>query len=274
MNKWVKFPHDCSNYTYQDKRLHNHWDMLHQGDKAPWPDQAWLTQQSAQAADEATALALQDAWRAYHRGDFAAAVSQAQQLGDIAHAVENKATGIYADYLEEDEAQQQQLYQQVVTRAERAIKVFPDDPNSHYFHAFGLGRYSQSISITKALSQGLAGKVKHSLETALALEPQHAEAHLAMGLFHAEIINKVGKLVGGMTYGASIDEALKHFDSALSCAPNLPIMHIEYGNGLYLLYGERRLSDMNAAYQNAIALTPCDAMQCLDHHFARSELES
>lgn len=260
MSAWAAFPHDNSAYYYDGTSLATHWQQLHSGDRVEWPEGE-------------DAEALQDAWRAYHHGDFEQAVKLADAVGIQGHAIANKATGIYADYLEEDEAHQQQLYQSIVDRAERAINELPEDPNSFYYHAYGLGRYSQSISITKALSQGLGGKVRKSLESTLSLNPQHAEAHLAMGLFHAEIINKVGKLVGGMTYGASADESMKHFGQALELAPNLPIIHIEYGNGLYLLFGDKRVNDMTASYQKAIEITPMDAMQHLDRDFAVSELD-
>ncbi len=73
----------------------------------------------------------------------------------------------------------------------------PDFVNAFYFHAQALGRYSQEISITKALAQGIGGRVKASLDRTLKLEPNHAEAHiaLAVGLEVGRI--DVGCLVGG-----------------------------------------------------------------------------
>ncbi len=146
---------------------------------------------------------LQEAWRCFHRGDFQQAVEQADAFGLDGHAVANKATGIYATYLEDDQKRQIACFKSAIERAEQAIEEFPEDANSHYFHAFNLGRYSQSISVVKALKQGVGGKILKSLQRALELEPQHAEAHTALGMYHAEIIDKVGKLIGGMTYGAS-----------------------------------------------------------------------
>jgi hypothetical protein len=51
----------------------------------------------------------------------------------------------------------------------------------------------------------MGGKIKHSLTQALALEPRHADARIALGAYHAEVIDKVGSLVGGITYGAKKD---------------------------------------------------------------------
>ena len=45
------------------------------------------------------------------------------KCGILAHAAANKATGIYANYLEPDEAVQRSLYLAAAQRAEQAIKV-------------------------------------------------------------------------------------------------------------------------------------------------------
>ncbi|NBB93995.1 MAG: hypothetical protein GVY32_12600 [Gammaproteobacteria bacterium] len=253
---WAGFPHANKAFQYPGDKLKQSWEALHRGDVEPLPP------------DEA----VLEAWRRYHAGDFAGAVEQAEAAGPEAHAAANKASGIYADYLEEDEATKVAIYQAGIRRAERAIEANEEDANAHYFHAFLLGRYSQSISIAKALSQGIGGKVRDSLERALALAPDHAEAHTAFGLYQAEIINKVGKMVGKLTYGASADKAMEHFERALELTPDAPIAHIEYGNGLYLLYGEKRLDDSNAAYEKAASLKPIDAMQKLDVEFAKASV--
>jgi tetratricopeptide (TPR) repeat protein len=230
---------------------------LHAGDCEPFP------------LDDA----LQQAWRCFHEGDFQQAVRLSDEHGLGGHAVANKATGVYATYLEDNESQQIECFKAAIKRAEQAIEVFPEDPNSHYFHAFNLGRYSQSISVMKALKQGLGGKIQKSLKQTLQLQPKHAEAHTALGMYHAEIINKVGKLIGSMTYGANDKEAIRHFETALKLTPASPIAHIEYGNGLYLLYGDSRLDDVTDLYVKASEMEPMDAMQKLDIESALAELE-
>lgn len=257
MHKWKQFPHDASDFDYPGDKLKKAWDDLHRGDREPFP------------SDEG----LQEAWRAFHRGDFQQAVELADESGLAGHAVANKATGIYATYLEDDHKQQIACFKAAIERAERAIKQFPDDPNSHYFHAFNLGRYSQTISIVKALKQGIGGKILKSLKRALELQPEHAEALTALGMYHAEIIDKIGKLIGGMTYGASESKALKSFEEALELTPGAPIAHIEFGNGLYLLFGDSEIDRVSDLYIKASEMKPLDAMENLDVESALAELE-
>ena len=255
-SNWAKFSDDSSAFEYPGKKLQKAWDRLHSGDREPWPE------------DDA----MQQAWRSFHRGNFAAAVDSGLAHGASAHVVTNKASGIYADYLEEDDSVKQAIYTAGIERAEDAMAADPDNPNSHYFHAYHLGRYSQSISIARALSQGLGGKIKKSLDRVIELEPLHAEAHTALGLYHAEVIAKVGKLVGSMTYGASADKSIEHFREAIRIS-DAPIAWIEYGNGLDLLYGEKRIDESNEAYENAAGMKPLDTMQALDIEYARNSLE-
>lgn len=257
MKNWHAFPYDSAEFDYPDSRLESAWNELHRGDREAFPADA----------------ELQEAWRCFHRGDFQQAVERSDACGLAGHAVANKATGIYATYLEEDQKRKADCFKSAISRAEKAIKAFPEDANSHYFHAFNLGRYSQSISVIKALKQGIGGKILKSLQRALQLEPQHAEAHTALGMYHSEIIDKVGKVIGGMTYGASQSQALEHFKTALEITPRAPIAHIEYANGLYLLFGDRELDQVTELYVKAAEMEAHDAMEKLDVEAAAAELE-
>ena len=162
---------------------------------------------------------------------------------------------------------------QVAGRAEAQAAAEPNNANAWYWHAYALGRYSQGISVAKALAQGLGGKVKESLEKAIALSPKHADARIALGAFHAEVIDKVGSLIGGMTYGAKKDTGLKLFQEALKLNPGSAIAMIEYANALVMLEGDKKMKEATALYEKAATAEPMDAMERLDVEMARAELE-
>jgi len=278
---WAAFPHDAKAYAYAGDALKKAWPKLHAGDTEPYPDAkraAALIDAAGKAAPkgldaDALAAALQDAWRAFHRGDFKAAFDAGQALGPVGASVAVKALGIHATYLVEDEAEQLARYEQAAKIAEAALKALPDEANSHYRHAFALGRYSQGLSIAKALKAGIAGKVRNALDATLELAPKHAEAHTAMALYHAEIIDKIGGMIGGLTYGAKAADAEKHIKTALKLTPDSPIAHIEHGNVLLLLHGDKQEAAAAAAYEKAAKLKPLDAMEALDAAFAKEQLE-
>ena len=280
-SSWARFPHDAKAFDYAGDKLKKAWPALHAGDTEPFPDDkraAALIKAAGKSAPKgldaaALAEALQDAWRAFHRGDFQQAYEAGEALGPVGASVACKAMGIHATYLVDDEDEQLKRYEQVGKLAEAAIAALPGEANSHYRFAFGMGRYSQGISIAKALKMGLATKVRKALEATLDLAPKHAEAHTALGLYHAEIINKIGALVGGMTYGAKASEADKHLTTALKLTPESPIAHLEHGNLLLLLHGDKREDDAANAFEKAGKLKPRDAMEKLDAEFAKAQLE-
>ncbi len=277
---WAAFPHDAKGFAYAGDALKKAWPKLHAGDCEPFPDAkraAALLKAAGKAAPkldaDALAAALQEAWRAFHHGDFKAAFEAGEALGPAGASVAVKAIGIHATYLVDDEDERLKRYEQAAKLAEAAIKALPDEANSHYRHAFALGRYSQGLSIAKALKMGIAGKVRASLDAALDLAPKHAEAHTALALYHAEIINKIGAMIGGLTYGAKASEAEKHIKEAVKLTPASPIAHLEHGNVLLLL-DERRNEDAAAtAIEKAAKCKPLDAMEALDAAHAREQLE-
>lgn len=75
-----------------------------------------------------------------------------------------------------------------------------------------------------------------------------------------------------MTYGARKDLALEHLERAIKLFPESAIAHIEYANGLILLFDKSRLDKAQTLYEAAAAMKPMDAMERLDVELAKSEL--
>ena len=76
---------------------------------------------------------LQDAWRAFHRGDFQAAYEAGEALGPLGASVAVKAIGIHATYLVDDEAEQLKRFEQAAkmmkTVAKGGMPQIPGMPN-------------------------------------------------------------------------------------------------------------------------------------------------
>lgn len=256
MAKWTAFPYDNSAFQYTPASLKKHWARLHAGDTEPWPKDA----------------AVVAAWIHFHAGEFQLAYEAGLAAGSAGTSVANKAQAIYANYLEKKEKAKLEMFLEVAERAAAQQAEDPKNPNAYYWQAYAIGRYGQGISIAKALAQGLGSKVKNALETTLELSPKHADAHIALGAFHAEVIDKVGKLLG-RTQGADSATGLKMFEQALKLNPSSAIAMIERANGLVMLEGDKRMKEAEALYAEAAACEAIDAMECLDVQMAREELE-
>ena len=277
-SNWAAFPHPDKAFDYAGDKLAKAWSKLHAGDQEPFPDEKYvarLLKANPKLGKDAGELAgqLQDAWRAFHRGDFHEAHECGVALKALGASVAVKAGGIHATYLVQSDKEKIARYDGLACYADAAIAALPNEANSHYRRAFALGRYSQCLSITQALAQGIAGKVKTSLDAALKLAPKHAEAHTALGLYHAEIVGKVGGMLAKLTYGASAAEAEKQLKEALKLTPDSPIAWIEYGNAQMLLRGEKGEDDAAEAFAKAAKLKARDAMEALDAAWAREQIE-
>ena len=258
MAKWTAFPYPL--YDFDAAKVKKQWARLHAGDAEPLPKDAKL-------------LA---AWVLFHAGEFQKAFDaglEAAASGQSAGiTVANKAQAIHANYLEKSEKTKLAMFQEVMARAEALAAQEPKNPSAHYWLAYAVGRYGQGISVAKALSQGLGSKVKNALETTLKLAPRHADAHVALGAFHAEVIDKVGSLLG-KTQGASKTIGLAMFQQALKLTPASAIAMVEYANGLVMLEGDKKMKDAEKLYADAAACTPADAAERLDVEMAKAELE-
>ncbi len=260
MAKWTAFPH-AGDYSFDAASVKKNWPRLHQGDCEALPK-------------DAVVLA---AWVLFHNGEFQKAFEAGIKAGEDGMlggvTVANKAACIYANYLETKEKPKLDMFMEAAARAEGMQKTDAKNANAYYWQAYALGRYGQGISVAKALAQGLGTKVKQALEHAIKLQPKHADAHIALAAFHAEVIDKVGSLIGGMTYGAKKDTSLKLFTEALKLNPTSAIGMVEYANGMVMLEGDKKMKEATGLYQQAADSKAMDATERLDVEMAKAELE-
>ncbi|MGZ8288183.1 MAG: hypothetical protein ACXW2U_07140 [Telluria sp.] len=253
---WKAFPYSCAQFDYTGARLKQAWPALHAGDAEPWPRSA----------------ALVAAWIDFHAGRFEQAEQAGLGAGLAGYPVANKAACVQAVYLAAGPAEKRARLLEVAERCERQQQQQPGSAAAFYWHAYALGRHAQDLSVLQGLAEGVAGKVRGSLDSALRLAPRHADAHIALGVYHAEIIDKIGALMAGLTYGASRDDALRHFRKALELNPGSAIARVEYARALLMLDGRAAAAEALDLYRQAAASTPHDAMERLDLERARQQI--
>ena len=256
MAKWIDFPY-AGEYNFDASSVTTKWTRLHAGDLEPLPNDPDII----------------SAWVHFHNGEFQKAFTLGLRLGESGLNVANKAACVYATYLEQQEAQRLALFKEVADRAEQQIKNNTSNFNALYWHAYALGRYSQGISVAKALAQGLGTKIKTDLEKVIKHQPHHPDAHIALGTFHAEVIDKVGSLIGAMAYGANKDTGLNMFAQALKLNMESALGMVEYAHAMLMLEGEKMLNEATRLYQLAARAEPVDAMERLDVEMAKTHLE-
>lgn len=252
---WSPFPpQHC--LTLDTEEMRARWPRLHAGDALTFPEDP----------------AVQAAWQLYHQGQLEAAHAAGLQAGDGGLTVAYRAMAIYANYLEPREGRRMAFFHDVSEQAQAWAEDCPEEPSAWFWQAYALGRYSLGISVSKAMAQGLDVQIRQALEKTIALCPQHADAHLSLGLFHAEVIDKVGPLVGEVACGAKKEVSLAMFERGLALNPRSIAGKIAYASALLMLDGPTRMDEANALYEQAAATEPLDALEHLQVEIAQSEL--
>ena len=257
MVTWNRFISSDS-VQFNEATLQKNWSRLHRCDAEPLPVDSDVLH----------------AWVLFHNGDFQQAADKGLRAGHDGVTVANKATSVYARFLEKREKIKLALFLEVADRAEAQQALVPHNPNAFFWQAYALSQYGQAISVAKGMAQGVGNKVKEALNRTIELCPAHADAHLALASFHAEVIDKVGALIAGMTYGAKKETGLALFKQALQLNPDSPVSLIDYANGLLMLEGEKKIQEASRLYQQAVASQPQDALERLGVALARVELQN
>src|SRR5579864_8036452 len=130
-------------HRYAGARLHREWERLHAGDCEVWPDArriAALARQSGAFAQLVTACGgagvmaerLQEAWREFHAGDFAAAVELGDPLGAPGASVANRSVAIQILHAPRSDSRLLRMLTTAISRGESAVAQLPDYANAHY----------------------------------------------------------------------------------------------------------------------------------------------
>lgn len=256
MSEWRPFPFERPAH-FDPEQLRGAWTRLHLGDGEAEPNSPELW----------------TAWCHFHNGDFRRARDAGMALGPDGWSLANKATCVYASLLEPSEKTRLALFQSAAELASQHQSAQPERVGAWYWHAFALGRYSQGLSVTQSLAQGLGRQVRHSLQQCLRCQPLHPDAHLALASYHAEVIDKMGELVGSLTHQVDRLQGLALFEQALKLNPNSPAVLIESANGLVMLQGQSQMPAANQLYLEASRCHPQDATDALHVWAAQAALE-
>lgn len=186
-------------------------------------------------AAAASAQTLEDARAAYTEGRFLEAVEIAEALGTSdGYALATKSLAIHGYYIAAEE-EKQGLFERAMALGEMAVEADPSNPEAHYQSAHALGRYSQTIGAMTALRRGYGGRIRDLLEATLARDSTYWEAHLALAGWHADIVDRAGRFMARVTYGANRGEATTHFERAMAMNPGSRLVIFEYALRMPLL---------------------------------------
>lgn len=272
-----------SPFDYNSDSIVDVWSQVHSIDKEPLPTAKGLKQllkgASIDAASptygddfEALAAAIIDGWVDFHNGDFQGAFDKAEACGPAASYLALLALNTYAGYLA-PESKQADLFYGAAEKAKDAILMFPKVVNIEYAYALNIGRYTESISIAKALSSGAALSFKKSLDKCLSIQPNHVPSLLAQGALHAQTIDAIGELAARMSFGATKKKVFNVYESASQIDNPPPVIFLEYAKNIQLLEKNNK-GKVERLLKQALAAPVLDPLDAFDQKEAAELLNA
>ncbi|MCY4313011.1 MAG: hypothetical protein OXD44_04825 [Gammaproteobacteria bacterium] len=185
------------------------------------------------------AASLEEAGTAYAEGRYLEAAQIAEKIGGASgFALAANSLNTHALYYAEKE-EQSGLFRHAMDLAERAVEIDPKSLRGHFELVRAMGKYAQGIGRIKAMSEKYAEQIREHLEIALSLDDNSADAHLALGSWHAGLIEVMGSFLAGVLFGANRKDAFFHIERALELDPDGIDTHYGSANG-YLALGKRK----------------------------------
>ena len=220
-------------------------------------------QADANAQSGANAQTIDDARAAFEVGRFLEAADLAEALGTSdGYALATQSLAVYGYYLASEDDRKGFL-ERAMKLGEEAVRADSTNPEAYYQSSHAVGRYAVTVGTFTALRRGLAGRVRGLLETALAIDPDFAEAHMAFGSWHAGIA-RAGR-VARFLYKGNRERAVIHFERALELAPESKIVLLEYALNLPDLDREGGRERAGELLSKAAGLPSRDAFEALIH---------
>ena len=222
----------------------------------------------------ASAESLEEAKSAFAEGRFVEAAGIAEAAGTSeGFALAARALAVYGHYSAPEE-ERKGLFERALRMGEEAVRADSANPEGYFQSGHALGRYAQSIGTMTALRKGLGGKTRKMFEATLALDPDHALAHLALGGWNADIVARAGGLPARVMYGATKKEAAARFERALELAPESKVVLLDYALRLPKLDKKKGRERAKELLSKAVGLPVGDVYGGFVHERAVAELKA
>jgi len=294
LTTWAKPPYDPRFFTYTDEQIKEKWDYLMRGLRIPYPSADYIKRISTKypfiledisdfdgdfAALEKRYLSV---WRKFFAGDFQGARNDGMELGAIGLVPSMFSQLLYALYLTERQSDKYMLLQDVANRTRAHFENIEDMENDPEFatmalavrlgYAYAIGRIAEESPIPIVIARRYIGKIKGNSDLLTEMVPDHPLGHAFRAGVDANIMRRVGKFIGRLTYNARSTVVTSSFRKARKLTPDIPIVAYENANALIYMDKNRNLSEALGLLQEASQMQPQFSMDALDVMYAHKRL--
>ena len=292
--EWERAPFDPLPFTYSFDEIRDKWPHLMRGLKIPYPSPEYLRERYTRFPEVMQQLGHQDAdwemhslnvlevWQAFFRGDFRKARDLGIRYGGYAQVPGVFAQLMQALYITRKEQTKQMLLQDAIDRIQAYAQAAPFLPGESDFHqdyvifrlgfAYAVGRLAEDVPVPVMLANGYAPMVINAAAEAMAVDPDHALSLALNAAFDANVIRRVGKTAGRMTFNAQPINAGEIFGRAVELAGDMAIVRYEYANSLLYMEQTRETEEAIRQLEIGAATQPSFSMEALDVLYAKKRL--
>ncbi len=294
LKKWKPVPFSRTLFDYTVEEITERWDEFMVGIRAPFPSAQYLEYMIANHPElvegvEAFTGDFEDfsrknleVWRLFLRGDFQQAREEGLKLGAFGLFPAMFAQVMQAQYLAESQQEKYMLLQDVANRVQEhlpTLEQLREDPIAKETiafaklgYAYSLGRIAEESPVAVVVARGYINKIKTNADDIIELVPDHPLGHAFRAGVDANIMRRVGRATGRITYGARTNVIDESFTEAFEKTPNIPILNYEYANALIYQSKKRHLNEALSYLERATKIRATWSMDALDVMYAHKRL--
>ncbi|MCH8543516.1 MAG: hypothetical protein LAT61_08095 [Alcanivorax sp.] len=292
--RWNEVPYNKRFFDYSPAEIEARWDEFMVGVRAPFPSPGYLEYMGSNHPEilenvenfrgyDDLSRRLVHVWRLFLRGDFQQAREDGLKLGIMGLYPAMFSQITYAIYLADRQTEKYMMLQDAANRIREHIYLIDrleDDPIASELvaftklgHAYAIARIAEESPVPIIVVRGYIGLIKDNAEEIIELEPDHPLGHAFRAAVDANIMRRVGRATGRMTYGARSVVVDESFAKAFEMAPDIPILNYEYANAIMYMSRKRDLNQAIDYLTRATRYTPTWSMDALDTMYAFKRLQ-
>lgn len=291
---WHRAPFGPRAFDMPVERIARDWDKLMRLMRVPYPSADYLRIRHKKFPDivnadtfngdyEQLSRDVLEVWRLFFRGDFQASLKKGETLG-VAGRIPGKLSQIiYAIYLEpeldkkhmllQDAANAVAEYGDALNQMKKEKKYWDDYVMIRVGYAYAIGRIAEDVPIPVAIARNYVFKVMGAANDVNDMAPNHPIGLGFKAGIDANVVRKVGKATGRITFGAKQSDVEEYFKQAFAIAPDVSILRYEYANALMYVNKKRQIDKAMEELRRGAQIRPTYAMEALDAMYAAKRLK-
>ncbi|MFZ5723417.1 MAG: hypothetical protein ACOY33_07115 [Pseudomonadota bacterium] len=298
---WVRVPFDQRPFDYTPDQIRDNWQSLIGNNfQLPYPSAQFLrdiytrfpairnAHPEFDGDFERLERELGDVWRLFMRGDYQLAMQRGEALGPMGRVSGKTAQMIYAIYLQPNLAKKHMLLQDaanVIREQGEGLEQLKKSKEQIYrntyvvgriAYTYAIGRIAEDVPIPVAIGRNYVFKVLGAIDDVRTLAPENPLGYAASAAADANVVRKVGKATGRITFGAKQANIRTYFEQALRTS-DMAMIRYEYANALLYVNKKRDIDEAIEQLKRSAKTQPRFAMEALDAMYAskrRREVEA